>query len=126
MNRNRSLLLVVLLASASLACTLSAPMPGSEVKVGPTIQREIAVDRVGGPGDTAHVELGMGAGELILRPGQGDALIDGVVTYNIADFEPQVVIDGTQVAVTQSAPKLESMPDIRWGDFRPRFWFEIP
>jgi len=126
MNRNRPLLLVVLLASASLACTLSAPMPGPEVKVGPTIQREIAVDRVGGPGDTAHVALGMGVGELILRPGQGDALIDGVVTYNIAEFEPQVVIDGTQVAVTQSVPKLESIPDIRWGDFRPKFWFEIP
>jgi hypothetical protein len=119
------LLIVVLLASASLACTLSAPMPGSEVEVGPTIQREIAVDRVGGPGDTAHVELGMGIGELILRHGQGDALIDGVAVYNFADLEPQVVIDGTQVSVTQSA-------DIRWGDFRstfdfwPRLWFNNP
>jgi hypothetical protein len=93
--------------------------------VGETKTSEIRVEPVGMPGDTARLELGMGAGELSLRPGQGDALLTGTVTYNVADFEPQVTIDGTRVVVDQGDLQLRRLPDLREDDVVNRWDLEL-
>ena len=125
MRKVRPLLIVGLVAGASLACTLSIPMPPSEIKVGPTEERSIVVDPVGAPGETARLELGMGAGELVLRPGDEGALLAGTATFNIADFEPQVQIDGTRVVVDQGDLQLEGLPDLRGEDMINRWEFAL-
>ncbi|MCJ7511704.1 MAG: toast rack family protein [Anaerolineales bacterium] len=113
MKRHILPLVLLSLAVASLACSLTVPIPPSDIKVGPTETRDLRIEPVGAPGDTAQVELGMGAGELVLRPGAGDALISGTATFNISDFEPQVEIDGTRVAVNQGDLQLVGIPDLR-------------
>lgn len=115
MNRSWVLLVALVLAATSLACTLSVPLPLSDIKVGPTEVSEIRVASVGEPGDTARLELDMGAGELSLRPAPGDLLLTGTVTFNIEDFEPEVEIAGTRVTVNQGDLQLEGIPDLR-GD----------
>lgn len=125
MNRNRMAGVVVLLASAGLACTLSVPFPVSDIKVGPVERSSITVEPVGAPGETARLELSMGAGELTLRPGQSDALLSGTATFNIADFEPEVEVNGSRVVVKQGDLQLEGIPDLRGDDVINRWDFEL-
>lgn len=125
MNRNRIVLVVAGMAATSLACTLSVPFPVSDIKVGPTEQSELTLEPVGAPGDTARLELGIGAGELILRPGQGGTLLAGTVTYNLADLEPEVTIDGTRVTVNQGDLQLDGIPDLRRGEVINRWDLEL-
>ena len=125
MIKNRIGLVVASLAAASLACTLSIPSPVSNIKVGPTEKSELTLEPVGAPGDTARLELDLGAGELILRPGQGDTLLAGTATYNIAGLEPQVAINGTRVTVNQGDLQLEGIPDLRRGEVINRWDFEL-
>ena len=125
MNRNRIVLVLAIMTAASLACTLSVPFPVSDIKVGPTEQSELTLEPVGAPGDSARLELGIGAGELILRPGQGGTLLAGTVTYNLADLEPEVAIDGTRVTVNQGDLQLDGIPDLRRGEVVNRWDLEL-
>jgi len=125
MNRKQIALVVIVLAAVSLACTWSGPFPVSDVKVGPTQESALTLEPVGAPGETARLELGMGAGELMLHPGQGDALLTGTVTYNIADFEPEVAIDGTRVTVNQGDLQLEGIPNLRGDEVINRWDLEL-
>jgi len=125
MNRKQIALVVIVLAAASLACTWGGPFPVSDVKVGPPQESALTLEPVGAPGETARLELSMGAGELMLRPGQGDALLSGTVTYNIADFEPEVAIDGTRVTVNQGDLQVEGIPNLRGDEVINRWDLEL-
>lgn len=53
------------------------------------------------PGNTpCKLRLEIGIGKLILSPG-GEMLVDGAATCNVAEWKPEVTVDGGQVLVKQ-------------------------
>jgi len=90
------LLMLVVLAVMSLACSISVDLP--EPKTGPKEIMEISEEA---PGDrTADVYIGMGGGKLDLGPG-ADRLVEGTVEYNVPEWKPEVTRDGNEVRIEQ-------------------------
>ena len=54
--------------------------------------------------------LEFGAGALDLNPGADEALISGTATYNVAEFEPRVTVDGTRVKISQQVDDVNLIP----------------
>src|SRR4051794_23664641 len=48
----------------------------------------------------AQLRLEVGVGKLVLTPG-GSNLVEGTVTYNVAEWAPEVTTDGGKVTVRQ-------------------------
>ncbi len=117
--------ILLCLALAAMACTVTIPIPPSDSKVGPTETKEILVESTGGPEETVSLTLGLGAGELLLRPGEGDAVVSGTATYNISDFEPVIDAQGTQVTIEQGDLQLDGIPDFRGEDVINRWDLEL-
>jgi hypothetical protein len=91
------LVLVLILAVMSLACSINVDLP--EPKTGPTETVKIAEDA---PSTTpADVTIGMGGGKLTIGPGS-DRLVEGTVDYNISDWKPEVNRSGNEVSIEQS------------------------
>jgi hypothetical protein len=89
-----------------------------KLKTGPTVTEEIMVPL---PDDdqARNVEIGMGLGTLDLLPGAEDALVEGEVTYNVAELKPEVTIDDDDVRVVQGKlegviPELDQMVKNEW------------
>lgn len=93
----RLLIIIAALAIAALACDISLPnVPRLQ-----TIPTETLVVAEPLPdGETADVELRLGAGELNLSGG-GEGLISGEIQYNVAEWKPTVTRDGNRVRIEQ-------------------------
>ncbi|MDW8325787.1 MAG: toast rack family protein [Anaerolineales bacterium] len=93
----RLLISIAALAVAALACDISLPnIPRLQ-----TIPTETLVVAEPLPdGETAEVELRLGAGELTLSGG-GEGLIGGEIRYNVAEWKPTVTRDGNRVHIEQ-------------------------
>lgn len=91
------LIIIAALAMAALACDISLPnVPRLQ-----TIPTETLVVAEPLPdGETADVELRLGAGELNLSGG-GEGLISGEIQYNVAEWKPTVTRDGNRVRIEQ-------------------------
>ena len=103
------ILLVALVALVTLACGITVDLK-TDVKTGPTQVAEISVPFLNPPSDTADVVLSFGAGTLNIDPSGGDALIKGSATFNVADFRPEVSIDGNEIKVEQGSLNLGGIP----------------
>jgi len=112
MFRKQLLLILAILALMTMACRVLAMVPSVEYKVGPTVTDEINVPLLADPGATARVELAFGAGELILRPGAEGSLVNGKATYNVAEFKPNVTLEGNQARIIQGNGQIEGYPKI--------------
>ena len=112
MFRKQLLLILAILALMTMACRVLATVPSVEYKVGPTVTDEINVPLLADPGATARVELAFGAGELILRPGAEGSLVNGKATYNVAEFKPNVTLEGNQARIIQGNGQIEGFPKI--------------
>jgi len=112
MFRKQLLLILAILALMTMACRVLAMVPSVEYKVGPTVTDEINVPLLADPGATARVELAFGAGELILRPGAEGSLVNGKATYNVAEFKPNVTLEGNQARIIQGNGQIEGFPKI--------------
>jgi hypothetical protein len=104
------LLFLAVLALATMACGFSVnipsvPTPGAEV----TDEITVAVP----DGEGTRLKVSFGAGELRLSPGGGDALVTGTVTYNVPNFKPEVVEDGSNVEIKQGDFKSLNVVDLR-------------
>jgi hypothetical protein len=113
MNKKMILIAVVVLVLASLACTVNINLPDLQAKTGPTETDTIYVPL---PADTqaiADVSINFGAGNLTLKPGAQDALVDGTAAYNVSDFKPTVTIDGDNILIDQGNLEMGGIPNFK-------------
>jgi hypothetical protein len=108
----RILLVLLILALATLACGVTFDIPIQAATVGPEETEQISVD-VPQAGQTSHLSLGFGAGKLSLSAGAGAQLVNGTATYNIPDFKPTVKTDGTSVHIEQGNYTLKGIPNFK-------------
>jgi hypothetical protein len=105
----RILPLVLILTLALSACSLHIQLPITQ-KTGPTVVDDIALPI---PADAKLVDLTLsfGAGTLKLNTGT-DSLIAGKATYNLADFKPEVTVNGNTVTIKQGDWRINGIPDM--------------
>lgn len=109
---------IAILALTALACGFNVPQPPTP---GPEVTESIRVEYP--DADEVNLKFRFGAGEFTLAPG-ADALADGTVTYNYAEFKPQVETDGGDVTVRMGDKDFKFIPvndpknkwDIKLGD----------
>jgi hypothetical protein len=111
MNNKSILAAILVLALATLACSINIDLPGDNVKTGATESKNINVPLFDDADRIADVELNFGAGELTLESGAEDAIIDGTATYNVKDFEPEIEIFGNNVKMSQGSLDIDGIPD---------------
>jgi len=104
----------VVLALVTMACGFTFNLPWDDISTGPTQTEEINIPV---PEETpADVRLDFGAGELNLAPGAEGALIEGSATYNVADFKPEIQVDGNDVRLSTGDLEITGIPRIRFDD----------
>lgn len=119
MNSIKILAAVAVLALMTLACTFTIDNQIQGVTVGSLETSDIEVP-VPEADQISKVVLEFGAGELNLNPGAKNALISGKATYNVAEFEPSVNVQGSRVKVSQQVkdvnliPILDNQLENRW------------
>ncbi len=101
MRRTGWLIALAGLAAAALACSISVNLP--QVTTGPTQTLNIS-EPAPGAGQTAVVQIGMGAGTLNISAGAA-GLVEGTVQYNVAEWKPTVTHTGGMVTIEQGQPK---------------------
>ncbi len=124
MNTKPFMIVVFILALASMACSFTINLPERNVRTGPTVVDEIEVEAPD-QGQSANLSLAFGAGKLNLSPGAGDRLVSGTASYNVSEFKPQVSATGSRVRIEQGE-QLRVLPklgrdlvnewDLRLGD----------
>lgn len=91
---------ILILALASLACGFNINIdPPQSVKIGPDQTETINVKAPAA--GTAKLSLAFGAGEIKLAPGAGAALVQGTITYNVAEFKPEIIENGSSIQIKQ-------------------------
>src|SRR4030042_3744682 len=101
MVRKPILIIVLFLLITSLACSYSfnVDLPVINITPGALETVDINIPIPQDPPEITYVELDFAAGELKLSPGAGDALINGLATYNIAPLKPIVEMDGEKIQI---------------------------
>ncbi len=89
---------------ATIACSFNfLPLQTSirieKLETGPTISEEVEIPVP--DSDETRLEIVMGAGKLFISPGARDALLQGVVHYNVAEFEPHIITEDGYVQLRQ-------------------------
>jgi hypothetical protein len=113
MKKTLTLIIVSILLSILLSgCGINIELPfKTEQKTGPTVTEQVLVPVPDSP-PPLDLNLSFGAGKMTLLPNPGDDLISGLVSYNVADFKPEITIDDTGVTVKQGNLKLNAIPII--------------
>jgi hypothetical protein len=107
----RKLFPVVLVLALSLsACGFSISVPGT-IKTGPTTIDEIVVPLPSDKAQTVDLTLAFGAGTLKVHPG-AETLVSGTATYNVADFKPEVTVNGSTARIEQGNWQLTGIPNL--------------
>jgi hypothetical protein len=105
-------ILFLLLAITLSGCGINIELPfKTETKTGPTVTEfiQVPVPDLNPPLD---VNLSFGAGKMTLLPNPGPDLLSGTVTYNVADFKPEITVDDTGVTLKQGNLKINAIPTI--------------
>ena len=87
---------------ATMACGFSINLP-SVPTPGPEVTDEITV-AVPDSGQT-RLKILFGAGELTLYPGAADMLVEGTATYDIPNFKPEIIQNGSDIEIKQGQLK---------------------
>ncbi len=105
-------ILFLLLAITLSGCGINVELPfKTETKTGPTVTESIQVP-VPDLNSPLDVNLSFGAGKMTLLPNPGPDLLSGTVTYNVADFKPEITVDDTGVTLKQGNLKINAIPTI--------------
>jgi hypothetical protein len=115
MKRYAIFIAILGVAMVTLACGIHIDLPITKVETGPTRVDDIFVENLAEPSDVARLFISIGAGKLSISPGEEGGLVRGTVTYNVADFKPQVSIDGDEIRLEQGDLDLEGIPSFRNG-----------
>jgi hypothetical protein len=110
MKRNPLIVVMIVLALATLACGIQFNLPVVEVKTGPTVTEDLSISTPEGS-ETAHLTLAFGAGKISLEPGAEEALLAGTATYNVPDFKPKVITEGSTVRLEQGDLEIGGIPN---------------
>lgn len=95
---NTKIILVVLvLALASMACGFSIDLP-ERPKAGPEVEESITV--AAPESDETRLTISFGVGELTLSPG-AQGLVDGTAVYNVEDLKPEIEKNGNSIEIKQ-------------------------
>jgi hypothetical protein len=107
----RKLVPVLLILVLGLtACGFHVSLPIITITPGPTVIDQINVSLPPDVSKTVDLSLAFGAGTLKVQPG-ADSLVSGTATYNIADFKPTVIANGSTVRIEQGNWRLTGIPD---------------
>ena len=105
-------ILFLLLATTLSGCGINIELPfKTETKTGPTVTESIQVP-IPDLNPPLDVNLSFGAGKMTLLPNPGPDLLSGTVTYNVADFKPEITVDDTGVTLKQGNLKINAIPTI--------------
>ncbi|MGE5774963.1 MAG: toast rack family protein [Chloroflexota bacterium] len=96
------ILAILVLAFASLACGFTIDLP-EPPQAGPEVEESITV--ADPEAEDTNLTISFGAGELKLSPGAKN-LVDGTVTYNVADLKPRIEKNGGDIEIKQELKKL--------------------
>lgn len=101
---------LAILALTSMACSFTVnlppvPTPGPEV----TDEITVAVPDV----DEPRLKISFGAGELRLSPGAEDSLVEGTATYDIPNFNPEIIESDEQIEIKQGEIKTLNLTDFK-------------
>jgi N-terminal domain of toast_rack, DUF2154 len=110
MNRKMIFLAILVLALASLACSVNINLPDTQVMTGPTETQDITVPL---PSDTQAIPdltLKFAAGNLSLQPGAENALVSGTATYNVAELKPDVTNENGNIVIETGSFDLKGFP----------------
>lgn len=102
---NKFIILIAVLAFASLACGFNIDLP-QKAQPGPEVMEAISVPYP--KADDVSLKLSFGAGELVLSPGTSQ-LVDGTAAYNYEELKPEVLINGGEVQVTMGDMGVNSL-----------------
>jgi hypothetical protein len=98
---------ILMLALASLACGLNVSLPEPVEKTGETVVENFFIPRMNGEADVA---VNIGGGELSITSGAQTGLLEGEITYNVADFKPVVTQEGTDIRIDQGTLEIDGIP----------------
>ena len=113
------ILLIAILALASMACGFNIDIP--EVpKPGPEVVDDINVKTP--KADDVNLKLSFGAGEIKLSPGASQ-LVQGTATYNYSAFKPDVNTDGGDIAIQMSDVDFKTFPN--FNDLKNEWDFKL-
>jgi hypothetical protein len=110
MRLKKILILVTVLALASLACGITIDLPVDKVTTGPTRTEEINIPAP--VAEEINLTLSFGAGKFELDDGAGDMLVSGTASYNVDDFKPEVKVDGNEVRLESGDLEIQGIPTI--------------
>ena len=71
-----------------------------KLETGPTVSKDVEIPVPDSNEDTT-LEVLMGAGELNINPGARDALLKGVIRYNVEEFEPHIISEDGYIQLRQ-------------------------
>ncbi|GAB4504244.1 MAG: hypothetical protein Fur0043_12380 [Anaerolineales bacterium] len=113
---------LLIFSLATLACGFSVSIPSrptpraemtDEITVAVPTAAQGGAEASGSNGTVVstetHLKLQFGAGDLHLSAGAEDVLVQGIATYNIADFKPVVTSEGNQVEIRQGDYHFQAM-----------------
>jgi N-terminal domain of toast_rack, DUF2154 len=111
--RSGILAAALILALATLACSLSASLPVTQIKTGPTRTVDIQIPMPKEPSTGVELNLEFMAGEMKLTPGASGYLASGTATFNAANFEPKVEANGSSYTLRQGELKFDGIPNFK-------------
>lgn len=112
MLRKHFVLAVLVLALVTMACGVSIDLPDSQLKTGPTVEETILLPKLDTKKDV-DLDLMFGVGKLKLNPGAGSDLVNGSISYNVADFKPTVKSDDNTASIEQGNLNLNGLPNFQ-------------
>ena len=113
MNRKMIFLAILILALASLACSVNINLPDWQVVTGPTETENINVPLLPDTQAIPDVTLKFAAGTLNLQPGAEGALVTGTATYNVADLKPTVSTENGNILIETGNFDLKGLPRLK-------------
>ncbi len=110
MNKKIILVPLMILIMASLACSVTFNAPQIQVATGETTTESIVVPLPVDKTSPSNLTIQFGAGTLSVQPGATEALVNGTVKYNVAEFKPVVSSDSNGVTISQGNLKVNGLP----------------
>jgi hypothetical protein len=101
----------------SLACGVTINLPVSDLKTIPTVTEEIFVPEIEST-EPVDLTIDFGAGELNIQPGAENAVVTGTARYNIADFKPEIRVEGNRVYLKTGNLEIKGIPIINKDDYK--------
>lgn len=101
---------IAAMALISMSCGISFKVPVDRIVTGPTVTDDVQIYTP----DSNDIELTLafGAGEFDLKGGAGSTLVDGTISYNVADLKPRIEVEGGEVSLRSGNLSIDGIPKL--------------